>query len=264
MVSNKPGVLPSRTVITGERVSSPQAGFNPSFQRHRAGYRLSSERLGPGRVLDLGCGTGHSYDELAPRETVGVDVEPASLVGQDRETHAADMRALPFADASFSSVVSIQSIEHLPDPERVLSEVVRVLEPGGRAIFVTPNRLTFGRPDEIIDPFHYVEFDPLQFRELCEPFFRSVEILGVQASERFRAIQGAELQQLDRLLALDPLRLRHLIPRRARQKLYDRRLNRERAEPRPGALDIGPEDFWLSADDIDAAVDLFAICDSGR
>ena len=69
------------------------------------------------------------------------------------------MRSLPFADATFASVVAIHSIEHVPDPERMLAEVARVLAPGGRAMFATPNRLTFGRPDEIIDPYHYVEFD---------------------------------------------------------------------------------------------------------
>ena len=74
-------------------------------------------------MLDLGCGIGHSYELLAPRETVGVDIDPEALAGQDRETHAADMRDLPFADASFDSVLSVQSIEHVPDPERVLAEV---------------------------------------------------------------------------------------------------------------------------------------------
>lgn len=41
----------------------------------------------------------------------------------------ADMRELPFADGEFASVLSVQSLEHVPDPERVLAEVARVLEP---------------------------------------------------------------------------------------------------------------------------------------
>jgi SAM-dependent methyltransferase len=248
-------------LITGERVSSQEGGFNPSFQRHRAEYRLCAGLLGEGRVLDLGCGTGHSWTELLPRETVGVDIEPAALAGQDRETHRADMRALPFPAGSFASVVSNHSVEHVPDPERILSEVVRVLEPGGRAIFVTPNRLTFGRPDEIIDPFHYVEFDPAELRDLCRPFFDRVEILGLQVSERYRAIHDAERVELAQLLARDPLRLRRLIPRRIRQSLYNQRLNRDRRTPRPSALAIGQEDFWASPDDLEAAIDLFAVCD---
>jgi SAM-dependent methyltransferase len=194
---------------------------------------------------------------------VGVDVEATALVGQERETQQADMRALPFGDDSFASVVSIQSIEHVPDPERVLAEVARVLTDGGRAIFVTPNRLTFGRPDEIIDPYHYVEYDAGQLRGLCQAFFARVQILGLQASERYQAIHDDERRELDRLLALDPLRIRRLLPRRLRQLLYDRRLSGDRRSPRPAALDIGPEDFWLSSEGLDQAIDLFAVCDLG-
>jgi SAM-dependent methyltransferase len=248
-------------LITGERVSTPEGGFNPSFQRHRAEYRLCAGLLGDGRVLDLGCGTGHSWSELLPRETVGVDIEPAALAGQERETHRADMRSLPFGPDSFASVVSIQSLEHVPDPERVLAEVARVLRGDGRAIFVTPNRLTFGRPDEIIDPYHYVEFDPRQLRDLCRPHFSQVDVRGLQVSDRYRAIHDDERRQLDRLLSLDPLRLRRLLPRRLSQRLYDRRLNADRRTPPPTALDIGLEDFWLSSEELDAAIDLFAICD---
>jgi SAM-dependent methyltransferase len=252
------------SVITGERVSTAEGGFNPSFQRHRAEYRLSATLIGPGRVLDLGCGTGHSYEELAPRETVGVDVEPAALAGQHRETHVADMRRLPFGADSFSSVVAIETIEHVPDPDRVLAEVARVLAPDGRAVFATPNRLTFGRPDEIIDPYHYIEYDPEELQRLCAPFFDAVEVLALHASDRYVAIHDREREDLDRLLARDPARLRRLVPRRVRQRLYDRRLSADRRTPRPGALQITPDDFWLGPDRLDHAMDLFAICDRPR
>jgi SAM-dependent methyltransferase len=247
-------------LITGERVSSAQGGFNPTFQRHVAAYRLCAPLLPAGRVLDLGCGVGHSYLELAPRETVGVDIEPAALAGQERETHVADTRSLPFADSEFESVISVQSIEHVPDPELVVAEVRRVLRPGGRAIFVTPNRLTFGRPEEIIDPYHYVEFDARELRGLCRPFAR-VDLHGLHGSPRYAAIVAAEHRELDRLLALDPLRLRRLVPRRARQRLYDRRLSSSRAVPRPGAAEISAQDFFLAADRLDEALDLIAVCE---
>jgi SAM-dependent methyltransferase len=251
-------------IITGERVTTGEGGFNPSFQRHRAEYRLSATLLGPGRVLDLGCGTGHSYTELAPRETVGVDIEPAALAGQDRETHVADMRSLPFGAASFASVVAIQSIEHVPDADRMLAEVARVLEPGGRAIFVTPNRLTFGRPDEIIDPYHYVEYDPMELKAVCAPFFETVEVQALHASDRYMAIHDDERRELDRLLRRDPLKLRRLVPRRVKQHLYDRRLSGDRVTPRAGALEVGQDDFWLDGDRLEQAIDLFAVCDGPR
>ncbi len=247
-------------LVTGERVVTAERGFNPTYQRHVATYRLCAPLLPQGRVLDLGCGVGHSFEALAPRESVGVDISAAALAGQARETHLADMRALPFADGSFASVLSVQSLEHVPDPQSVLREVVRVLEPGGTAVFVTPNRLTFARPDEIIDPYHYVEFDPNELRALCAPHFAEVEILGLHGSDRWRALVDEELARLDRLLRLDPLRLRRRVPRRARRLLYDWMLTRSRRRADPRALEIAPEDFQLRRDDVERAFDLIAVC----
>ena len=248
-------------MITGERVSVPEGGFNPTFQRHVAAYRLCAPLLPVGKVLDLGCGVGHSFRELAPRETVGVDVDPDALAGQERETHAADMRRLPFPEGSFASVLSVHSIEHVRDAGLALAEIVRVLVPEGRAVLVTPNRLTFGPADEIIDPYHYVEYDASELTVLCRSHFAHVEVLGVFGSERYQALVDGERRELDRLLKLDPLRVRRIVPRLARQRLYDLRLRSSRAVPRPGALEIGPEDFRLSPAPLEAALDLVAICD---
>jgi SAM-dependent methyltransferase len=246
--------------ITGERVVTPAGGFNPTWQRHVAAYALSEPELGAGRVLDLGCGVGHSYHLLAPRETVGVDLDAGALAGQQRETVVADMRALPFADATFSSVISVQSLEHVPDPQRVLAEVVRVLEPGGVAVFVTPNRLTLGRPDEIIDPYHCVEFDAEELRELCRPFFEQVELRGLFGSPRYMALFDEERVKLTTLLRLDPLGLRRRLPIALRRRLYDLVLRRSRREQDPRAAAITREDFHLRDDSLAESLDLCAIC----
>lgn len=253
-----------RERITGERVMTAAGGFNPTWQRHVAAYAAADALLPSGRVLDLGCGIGHSHELLAPRETVGVDLDPGALVGQQRETHVADMRALPLPDASFAGVLSVQSLEHVPDPERVLTEVVRVLEPGGMAVFVTPNRLTFARPDEIIDPYHYVEYDARQLHELCERWFGSVEVRGLFGSARYLELVAEQHARLDTLLARDPLRLRRLVPRRVRQRLYDRQLGHERRRGDPRAAEIEPQDFRLAEAPLDDALDLVAVCREPR
>jgi SAM-dependent methyltransferase len=255
-----PGAAQRQSAVTGERVSTPEGGFRPTWERHVAAYAAAAELLPPGSVLDVGCGVGHSYHLLAPRETVGVDVEPSALAGQGRRTIVADMRELPLPDESFASVLSVQSIEHVPDPERALAEARRVLEPGGCAVFVTPNRLTFGRPDEIIDPYHDVEYDQHQLRALCERFFDDVEMHGLFGSERYLALIDAERRRLDQLLRRDPLRLRRFVPRAARRWLYDTQLRRERSEVAPEAALIGPEDFELRDGPLDEALDLVAVC----
>jgi len=246
--------------VTGERVATPEGGFNPTWQRHVAAYGLSEQFLPSGRVLDLGCGVGHSYHLLAPRESVGVDIDAEALAGQKRRTVTADMRELPFADGEFASVLSVQSLEHVPDPERVLAEVVRVLDPGGVAVFVTPNRLTLGRPDEIIDPYHHVEFDAAELEELCRRRFEEVEIRGLFGSERYMELFDEERATLGRLLARDPLRLRRLVPNRAKRRLYDAMLRRHRRDTDPRAAAIEPADFELRDRNLAAALDVCAVC----
>lgn len=245
--------------ITGERVVSSEGGFNPTWQRHVAAYGLCAGFLPDGRVLDLGCGVGHSFELLAPRTTVGVDVDPEVLLGQDRETVVADMRSLPFADGSFAGAIAVQSIEHVPDPGRAVRETARVLSRGGVAAFVTPNRLVFGRPDEIIDPYHHVEFDATQLRGLLAESFARVELVGLFGSPAYMEIYGREREQLDRLLRLDPLRLRRLLPRPVRRRLYDRGLARARSGPDEAAAAIRPGDFELRTDGLETALDLVAV-----
>lgn len=249
--------------VTGERVSTARAGFGPTFQRHVAAYTLCASFLPQGRVLDLGCGTGHSYQLLAPRETVGVDAEPSALAGQDRPTVVADMRDLPLPSASFDGVLASHSIEHVPDPEAVLEEIVRVLRSGATAVLVTPNRLTFARADEVIDPYHFIEYDPSELTALCAPHFAAVELYGLFGSERYRALQSAEKRKLDLVLRLDPLGARHLVPRRLRQRGYDLALRRARGRSSAAAEAITAADFTLGSERLESAADLIAVCRRG-
>ncbi len=249
-------------MVSGERVTTAAGGFNPTFQRHVAAYRLCAPLLPgpPGRVLDLGCGAGHSFAELAPRESVGVDLDAGALRGQPRETVAADMRALPFADGSFASVLAVQSIEHVGDPERVVAEARRVLEPGGTAVWVTPNRLTFGRPDEIIDPYHWVEYDAAELSALLSQAFTAVELLGIAGSPRYAEFDRREKARMERMLRLDPLSLRRRLPRRVVQRAYDIALTVTRRRTTAAGAGITPEDFSLVRDDLEGVLDLVAVC----
>lgn len=248
------------TRVTGERVSSSAHGFNPTWQRHVAAYSLCAPLLPEGRVLDVGCGIGHSFKLLAPRHTVGLDLDPQVLVGQRRETRVGDMRALPFEDGSFSSVLSVQALEHVPDFERAIEEARRVLTASGVAAFVTPNRLTFGPPDEIIDPYHYVEFSAEDLRSACEVAFGAVELKGIFGSGRYLEILDEEMRALEQVLRWDPLRLRRYLPRPVRRRIYDRRLRARRLGPNRRAGSIDVSDFELRSECLDEALDLVAIC----
>ena len=92
-----------------------------------------------GKALDLCCGQGNASKALIGRgcRVVGVDFSPAMLaIAREQAPNArfieGDAQDLPFGDGEFDAVVSNLGVCHVPDQSRVLSEVRRVLRPGGR------------------------------------------------------------------------------------------------------------------------------------
>jgi 2-polyprenyl-3-methyl-5-hydroxy-6-metoxy-1,4-benzoquinol methylase len=93
-------------------------------------------------VLDAPCGGGSLAASLreAGYDAHGVDIGGAGAALLGAAYHDADLNGrLPFGDALFDVVLSIEGIEHLEDRYRYLRELHRVLRPGGTLILTTPN-----------------------------------------------------------------------------------------------------------------------------
>ena len=118
-------------------------------QWHEDALRLAPPLAGQ-RVLEVGCGVGDFAVHLAKAgaAVTAMDFSPAAIeMARKRgEAHAvkvdfqtADAQALPFADASFDVLLSCECLEHLPDPQKALHEMARVLRPGGKLVLTTEN-----------------------------------------------------------------------------------------------------------------------------
>lgn len=98
--------------------------------------RLLANFSGAETVLEVGCGTGHFTRWLAERgfRVLGLDISPAMLAEAAKRNGIpyviGDALALPFADGSFDIVALITTLEFVPDPQRALSEAVRVARHG--------------------------------------------------------------------------------------------------------------------------------------
>jgi SAM-dependent methyltransferase len=122
----------------------PERRELPDFERRR-GFLLSEVRVGQG-VLDLGCGAGE-FTALAAEAgatAVGMEAAEAALKRARAQHPGLDFRRagigepLPLEDNSFDVVWCSEVIEHVADTARWLSEVRRVLVPGGRLLLTTP------------------------------------------------------------------------------------------------------------------------------
>lgn len=101
-----------------------------------------------GRILEIGVGTGLSFDDYDARiEITGIDISEPMIARARaraksgrypfvRELAVMDAHALAYDDASFDCVVAQFVITLVEDPERVLSECARVVRPGGQIILV--------------------------------------------------------------------------------------------------------------------------------
>lgn len=100
------------------------------------------------RVLIDGCGVGMYVKALLPyaNEIYGIDIEPEHLeIAKNTVPQAhlelAAAEQLPYPDNHFALVLSHEVIEHVQDDRAACVEMVRVLQPGGRAVIFAPNRL---------------------------------------------------------------------------------------------------------------------------
>ena len=254
--------------ITGERVVTPGGRLQPDVAAPRR--RLRARRAATS--ARAACSTSAAASATATtcwrraRRSASTST-PEALAGQERETVVADMRALPFDDGELRlGALGPVARARARSRARARRGRARARARTASAVFVTPNRLTLGRPDEIIDPYHSrrVRRRPSCGALCARALRRGRGRAGCSAPTRYMELFDEERAKLDRLLRLDPLRLRRLVPRRAAPvALRPAMLRRYRHAGRPARR--GDRARRLRAArrrTLDAALDVVAVCES--
>jgi len=138
-----------------------------------------------GRVLDVGCGRMPFRSFLEGRIELyhGLDLERRSP-----ETHyisdAQNMAVID--DSSYDSVISLSTLEHVPNPWSALSEMCRVCKPGGKIVLALPH---ISRLHE--EPHDYYRFTPYGMRAMAENF--GLEIISIKPLGGLFAFLGHQI-----------------------------------------------------------------------
>lgn len=124
---------------------APSYVWRAGQQRRLAMIQAAAGERARGRILVDGCGVGAYLEHLSvdSQQTIGLDIE----LERAQEAHVraeqvicAAGEQLPFPSDTFDLVLSHEVLEHVQDDRRAISEIVRVLAPGGRLVLFVPNR----------------------------------------------------------------------------------------------------------------------------
>jgi len=201
-LNQPPGVPP--LALTGERTLPDVPAENYWYRRHLVVYEWIAERVAGQRVADLACGEGYGSDVLArtAAEVVGIDANPeahAHARARYRRPNLRFERALvEDFEGPCDSVIFLQTIEHVADPGALCDR----LASAGPVVYIsTPNRLTLAPPgaERSDNPWHLREYTAGEYRELLEPHFASIELLGLFHARKLRLHELALRAGWDRI-----------------------------------------------------------------
>ena len=252
--------------LTGER---PIEGATPDslLALHAAGYRAVRERVGAGRLLDVGCGEGFDSTSFldGSRNVLGVDYELGALRRAVERFGTAGFRCvqsdaarLGLATGTVDWLCSSHLVEHFDDPSHHVSEAARVLATTGTAFFLTPNETA-----DFENPFHVHPFGPDGLTDLLGEHFRDVALLGLDGSPRVKQDFMQRRNRAQKILALDFLELRRRVPRSWYVGAYTRLLpltyRLVARKDTGGTTGITADDFFVTESIDDTTLVLFAI-----
>ncbi len=252
-------------IYTTEIASEVITSDNPIHQRLLKAYYLSIDHI-RGDVLEVGCGEGRGVELIAPKATTYTGIDKIQqVIDRLKTSHPQyefrQMVIPPFRgldDDSFDTVISFQVIEHIKDDLAYLTEIHRVLKPGGKALITTPNiKMSLSR-----NPWHIREYSAKQLTGLAQKVFTKVEMKGITGNEKVMTYYEENKRSVQRLMRWDILNLQYRLPAFLLKIPYEfmNRLNRNKLKEGNDSLvaQIHHSDYLLT-EDAGTSLDLFCI-----
>lgn len=202
--------------FTGERYQPEVDG--PIAFEHLHRYHFAATHAAGKTVLDVACGEGYGTDILSSvaEAATGLDVSRDAVAHARSRYGRANLSfvngsaaELPFADHSFDLVVSFETIEHHDRHQEMISEIHRVLRPGGLLIISSPNKQYYSVEPGYQNPFHVKELFREELLELLSSAFRHVQLHGQRVVYGSILIPAdhAEFQSLRPAVAGEPVQV---------------------------------------------------------
>ena len=161
--------------LVPEFVHSQDTTGTETLALHLERYEFACRYARPGRLLDIACGVGYGTRLLIDQcpgvtEAVGVDLSSEAITYAKQHYQREGLRfvvddAMRFSDPErFNAIVSLETIEHLPDPESFVGDLVdRLTRPQGVIIASVPTT-----PSVDANPHHLHDFTERSFRRMFE------------------------------------------------------------------------------------------------
>jgi ubiquinone/menaquinone biosynthesis C-methylase UbiE len=149
-------------------------------------YAYAAQFVSNKNVLDLASGEGYGSASLAAtaRQVIALDIDENAVSHAHLKYPSVNLHfivgsilEMPLCKIGFDVIVCFEAIEHIPDPEKLLAGVKRLLAPGGLFLVSTPNKPEY-KKTEPSNPFHVKELDFEEFRAMLAKHFKRTQFLG--------------------------------------------------------------------------------------
>lgn len=171
--------------FTGERYVPSIGGAIALEHLHR--YLIARDLVRDKDVLDIACGEGYGSFILADaaKNVIGVDIDDSTVkhaaavyLRDNLKFIQGSCSSIPLEDASVDYVISYETLEHHDQHDQMLSEIKRVLRPGGILIISTPDRYEYSDRPNFHNRFHVKELYRSEFESLLDEYFKFHKVTG--------------------------------------------------------------------------------------